>query len=276
MADAQDFTVEDIEYLRHGDKPLLARLYRPRSAGPHPGVVEVHGGAWGSNDRTTNVDIHQALAQAGVVVLSIDFRMPPAAQYPASMCDINYGVRWFKQHARDYDVDPQRIGGVGTSSGGHQIMLSTLRPSDARYAATPLAGPTQDASMAYIVMCWPINDPLARYRMAKEKGNARLAAAHDAFWPDEAAMADANPQLILDRGEAKNLPPALLLQGTNDDNVTPDMADRFAAAYRNAGGMLDLVKFPGQPHAFIARDPQAAETARALGLIVDFVKRQGA
>jgi acetyl esterase len=278
MADAQDFTVEDIEYLRHGEKPLLARFYRPRRAGPHPGVVEVHGGAWGSNDRLTNVDIHEALAKAGVVVMAIDFRMPPEAQYPASVCDINYAVRWFKHHARDYDVDPARIGGVGTSSGGHQIMLSTLRPNDTRYATIPLTGPltgSQDASLAYIALCWPINDPLARYRMALAKGNTRLAAAHDAFWPDEAAMEDANPQIILDRGESKNLPPALLLQGTTDDNVTPDMADRFAAAYQTAGGTLELVKFPGQPHAFIARDPQAAETVRALDLIATFVRRQG-
>src|SRR5215475_9990208 len=48
-----DFDVDDIEYLRHGDKPLLARVYRPRGEGPFPALVECHGGAWCLSDRFT-------------------------------------------------------------------------------------------------------------------------------------------------------------------------------------------------------------------------------
>lgn len=270
-----DFTTADIEYLRLGDKPLLARLYRPRGDGLHPAVVEVHGGAWTTNDRTVNVAIHEALARAGVFVMAIDFRMPPEARYPASIQDVNYAVRWLKLRAKEYGVRRDRIGGLGTSSGGHQLMLAALRPRDATYSATRLPGGEHlDASLAFAVMCWSITDPLARYRMATSTGNDRLAAAHRAYWPDEAAMADGNPQLILERGEATNLPPALALQGTNDDNVTPDMADRFAAAYQKAGGAIELVKFPGAPHAFTAREPGSAQARRALDLIAGFVTRQ--
>ena len=52
-SDAQKFDVEDIEYLRHGDKPLLARVYKPKGEGPFPALVECHGGAWCLSDRTT-------------------------------------------------------------------------------------------------------------------------------------------------------------------------------------------------------------------------------
>jgi acetyl esterase/lipase len=275
MAETCDFATEDVEYLRHGNRPLLARLYRPRAPGPHAGVIEVHGGAWTSNDRLVNVAIHEALARAGVFVLAVDFRMPPEAQYPASIQDINYVTRWLKLRAHEFGVDLARIGGVGTSSGGHQLMLSALRPRDATYSATRLpGGEIFDASLAYVVLCWSITDPLARYRMVTSNGNTRLADAHRAYWPDEAAMADANPQLILERDEAGKLPPALVLQGTNDDNVTPDMADRFAAAYRKVGGALELVKFPGAPHAFTAREPGSADAQKALALIAGFVGRQ--
>lgn len=274
MPAGDDIEIEDIEYLRHGDRPLLARLYRPRGSGPFPCVVEVHGGAWTQNDRTTNVAIHQALARSGVVVMAIDFRMPPQAQYPASICDINFAVRWLKHHALAFNLRPGMIGGVGTSSGGHQMMLSAMRPRDPRYATIPLPGAAGDASVAFVAICWPINDPLARYRMVKANGNTRLVQAHNAYWPDEAAMADANPQLILERGEDVALPPVSLLQGTNDDNVTPDMADRFTAAYRKRGGRIELHIFDGLPHAFIARDPSAPASVRALETIVGFVSRQ--
>ncbi|HWE73031.1 MAG TPA: alpha/beta hydrolase [Stellaceae bacterium] len=273
---AQEYSTEDVEYLRRDDKPLLARLYRPQGAGPHPALVEVHGGAWTTNDRLANFVIHEALARAGIFVMAIDFRMPPEAPYPASIVDINYAIRWLKLRAKEYSVGPNHIGGLGTSSGGHQIMLSTLRPRDATYSATRLpGGEIFDASLAYIVLCWPITDPLARYRMVTGNGTTRLADAHRAYWPNEAAMADANPQLILERGEATSLPPALELQGTNDDNVVPDMADRFAAAYRKAGGAIELVKFPGAPHAFTAREPDSEHAMKALELITGFVRRQG-
>ena len=275
MASPQNFSAEDVEYQCRDGKPLLARLYRPHGAGPFPGVIEVHGGAWTANDRLTNAPIHQALAADGAVVMAIDFRMPPEARYPASIQDINLAVRWLKAHARDFAVRPDRVGGLGTSSGGHQLMLSALRPRDPRYAALPLEGaPAVDAGLAFVALCWSIVDPLARYHLVREKGIERLVLAHHAYWPSEAAMAEGNPQLILERGEAAGPPPALMLQGTGDDNVTPDMADRFAEAYRRAGGRIELEKFAGEPHAFIGKDPNSAASRRALDLITAFVRRE--
>ena len=69
--------------------------------------------------------------------------------------------------------------------------------------------------------------------MAKEKGIDNLLRNHAAYWPDEEAMEEGNPQRILERGEARNLPPLLIVQGTSDDNLPPDMAlpqERFSTA----------------------------------------------
>jgi acetyl esterase/lipase len=273
MPETYEVRTEEVEFCRHGGKPLLARLYRPEGQGPFPGVVEVHGGAWTLNDRTTNEPIDRPLAASGAVVMAIDFRMPPAAPYPASIEDINLATRWLKAHAEELGVS--RVGGLGTSSGGHQLMLSALRPEDRRYATLPLPGVgKEDASLAFVVLCWPVVDPLARYRMVRRNGNQRLVDAHHAYWPGEADMADANPQLILERGEAGALPPTLILQGTADDNLTPDMADRFAAAYEKAGGRVRLEKFAGEPHTFIVKDPTSAASRRGVELIKNFVRIQ--
>ena len=268
--------VRDLEYRRHNGAPLLARLYRPIGPGPFPALIDVHGGAWASGDRVNNAPLDEALAKSGIVVLAIDFRMPPQHRYPDSIADIHYATRWLKAHAQEFASRRELVAGVGTSSGAHQLLLSALRPSDRRYGALPLAeAPGEDARLPYIVLCWPISDPLARYRMVKEKGNARLVEAHDAYWRSEAEMADGNPQLILERGEAEMpLPPAILLQGTADDNVTPDMADRFTAAYRAKGGTITLHKFAGQPHTFIMRDPATEASLRATELARDFALTQ--
>lgn len=275
MAERYGLIVEDVAYASPDGGRLLARLYRPQGAGPFPGVVEVHGGAWTVNDRLTNQDIHRPLAESGVVVMAIDFRMPPAAQYPASLADVNLAVRWLKANAARLGVDPAKVGLLGTSSGGHQAMLAAMRPHDPRYTAHALeGGEGVDASVGHVAMCWPVADPLARYRMVVENGNERLRDAHHAYWPDEAAMDEGSPQRILERGEDVAMPPALLIVGTADDNLGPTMAGRFAETYRKAGGALQYEEFPGAPHAFIGKDPQADIARRAIRLIVDFVHAQ--
>jgi acetyl esterase len=277
-----EVVTEDIEYLRIGDVPLLARLYRPRGAGPFPAVVGVHGGAWTSGDRLNNAILDQAVAAAGAVVLALDFRLAPQFPYPASVADINFGIRWLKANAPRFGSRADWVGAVASSSGGHQMLLNALRPRDASYATTTtpeIAG--VDAGVACVVACWPIADPLARYRMAQARGIERLVKSHGDFFASEAAMSEGNPQLILEReelahGEKIELPPLLVLQGTNDDNVTSDMAAKFVAAWRAAGGRATVEFFDGMPHAFVTREPEVAHSRRAIKLVVDFVRSRGA
>src|SRR5271170_3418218 len=176
---AYEIQVEDVEYQRQGGRALLGRLYRPRGTGPFAAVLEVHGGAWTSKDRLNNADTATTLAKRGIVVLSIDFRMPPEAPYPASLQDINLGIRWLKLHARDYGSSAERVGAYGTSSGGHQVLLAALRPTDPRYSALTLTGaPEADATLAFVISGWGVIDPLARYKLAQKLGKAELVKNH--------------------------------------------------------------------------------------------------
>src|SRR5262249_19665100 len=160
------------------------KIYRPRGSGPFPAVVGVHGGAWTSGDRSNNQAIDQALAASGVVVAALDFRIAPRAPYPASIADVHFGIRSLKAHAAELGSRPQWVGAVASSSGGQQMLLAVMRPHDPRYAEAAPAG--FDATVGYAVACWPIADPLARYRMAQERGNARLVQAHKDFFGSEA------------------------------------------------------------------------------------------
>ena len=277
--------VEDVEYLRHGDKPLLARLFKPRGSGPFPLVVELHGGAWCMGDRLMDLAIHEPLAKSGIVVASLDFRMPPDASYPGSLADINYAVRWLKTKAATWGSRADLVGILGSSSGAHQAILGGMRPRDARYAAIalPAGAPAMDASVRCVVLCWPVIDPLARYHYAKKlKAGSEpypdlldaVIPLHDKYWKTEEAMAEGNPVLALERGEHVELPPVLYVQGTEDRvHPRPDL-DRFVAHYRKAGGTVDLALYDGEAEGFIIRKPSSPASAQAMERIIGFVHRQ--
>jgi acetyl esterase len=284
MATTHEFTVEDVEYLRHGDTPLLARLFRPRGDGPFPLVVDLHGGAWCRGDRLNDAAINEALVRSGVVVAALDFRMPPVASYPASLADIHYAIRWLKARAGSLSARADRVGILGVSSGAHQGMLLAMRPHDERYAAIALPGiPGIDATVRGVIMCWPVIDPLARYRYAKTlkaKGQPypevvdRVLPCHDQYWKTEDAMAEGNPVLALERGESVERPPVLYLQGTRDvAHPRPDL-DRFVAQYRKAGGRVELELFDGEAEGFVNRNPDSPASAKALARIVEFVRAE--
>ena len=150
-----------------------------------------------------------------------------------------------------------------------------MRSTDSRCMAHRDAG-TDDASIAYAAICWAFADPLARYHMVKDKGIDQLVEAHHAYWPDEGAMDEGSPQRMLERGEELALQPLLSVQGTEDDNLTSNMATHFADAYSAAGGEVQLEIFEGAPHAFVAKDPASSDSTRAIGLIIDFVRAQAA
>ena len=265
--------IYDVEYRRAGDEAWLVRIYEPQGTGPFPLLLDVHGGVWSELDRTLNALIDQALAASGMVVAAIDFRQGPRDPYPASVADVNYATRWLKLHARDFNADPQTIGGLGMSSGGHLVMLSAMRPRDSRYAALSLTAPSRvDATLGYIIALYPILDPYARYLFAQQTGRADLVKEHDGYFHTLQAMQEGNPTLILSRGERVEHPPALILQGTADRNVLPEMQERFVAAYRGVGGSIELVTFPDIPHGFTVRPGPA--TDRAIELMKAFIARQ--
>ena len=105
--------IEDVIFAEHESKPLLARVMLPRGSGPFPAVVSVHGGAWYENDRTHRNVTKRELARRGIVVVAIDFRMPPEATYPAALADINFAVRWVKANADRLRTAPDAVGHSG-------------------------------------------------------------------------------------------------------------------------------------------------------------------
>lgn len=288
-AAAYDIEIEDIEYLRHGDKPFLMRVVRPRGPGPFPAVVQLHGGGWCIFDRTRDKIVHKALARRGIVVAAPDFRTGEEGAYPRQMADGHYALRWLRAHARRFNADPQRIGLTGSSSGGHVAMLIAMRPHDPRYAAIPSPDGGGPVIPRCVAMLWPVVNPLGRYRYATKAVESGLKADwppkivgyHYRFWPDAAAMEEGNPMLILERGEKVTTPPAMWIQSTRDDvhnyhdesvKAAVPETERFAALYRKAGGIMDLENFDA-PLMFATDLPDLPATAEAHERLAAFIHR---
>jgi acetyl esterase len=264
--------VRDVVYRQDGTQQWLARVYQPQGQGPFPTLLDVHGGIWNFLDRSYEGLMNVALAANGMVVVAIDYRLAPQYPYPASVADVNYATRWLKAHTDDFNGQATHVGGFGASAGGHLVMLSAMRPHDPRYAALPLPdAPDVDATLAYLLLAWPILDPYARYQFAQQTQRDDLIKAQDAYFGTTAVMQEANPQLILDRGEQVDLPPTIIIQGAADKNVTPAMQERFAATYHKAGGVLELDEFANESHYF-ANAP-GTDTERALQLLEAFASR---
>jgi acetyl esterase/lipase len=268
--------VRDVEYQQLAGKPWLVRIYQPKGTGPFPTIVDVHGGAWHNGDRTSNAGIDQALAANGILVAAVDFRQPPEAGYPASICDINLATRWLKLHAAEFN-GTTTVGAFGNSSGGHQVVLSALRPRHPSYSALPLTGhPEINATLAYVIAGWPVICPLYRFHFAKEFNRQEHIKAHIDYWRTEEAMAEGSPQTIIEREQQLELPPILMLLKANDKNHPLEMQERFIASYRKRGGAIEVHTFDGLPEHRMVPSPSQPETMRAIDTMTAFIRRQAA
>jgi acetyl esterase len=268
-----EIKVWDVEFRKTPARTLMARVYQPQGPGPFPTLLDAHGGAWHDKDRFANVPMDEAVARSGVLVVAIDMRNSPEAPYPGSVQDASYGVRWLKHKASEWKGDPRNLGILGSSSGGHVAELLGMRPHDPRYNAIPLAeAPNLDSTVAYIATRSPISDCHARYQHMVKTNRPEMEKKTKMYFDPWDSIFEGNPALILERGEKVVLPPLLIMQGELDSNVPWQIQEKFAQAYRAAGGICELEIFKGCEHQWIA-DP-GPETDRAHEILKGFIGRQ--
>ena len=109
----------DLTYAKYGPRKMLADVFLPKGKGPHPGVLIIHGGGWAKGDKMKFRSIGLEMAKRGYVSMAIEYRLSGEEHFPANIHDCHASVRYLRANAKEYKLDPDRIGVVGGSAGGH-------------------------------------------------------------------------------------------------------------------------------------------------------------
>jgi len=269
-----ELNVREVEFrVNSAGRQLMARIYEPVGTGPFPVMLDLHGGGWNRRDRLAEEPMDRAIAQSGVLVVAIDMTRAGEAPYPAEVQDANYGVRWLKANAASWNGDASKVGVFASSSGGHTAQLLGLRPHDPRYNAIALPeAPEIDATVDFIAARSPISDTFARYENAVSRNNDRMVLNNTTYFDPWESIHESNPQEIIDRGEDVTLVPMLIMNGALDDNVLPEVQEKFTATYNAAGGDCELEIFENSTHRWTAEESPLTDRARES--VRQFIARQ--
>lgn len=214
-----------VSYGAHPDNRL--DVYRPRAVRPGaPVVVFLYGGRWQRGAKEEYRLVGDALTRRGVMVVVPDYRMYPAARFPAWIEDAARAVRWSVDNAQRFNGDTTRIFIVGHSSGAHTTALLALDETHLRAAGVPA-----NSVRGFVSMAGPVDttwtDPDVQALMGSPEG-----------WPAT------YPASHIDGTE----PPLLLLHGASDETVASINSTRLAARIREHGGCARSVSYPGVGH----------------------------
>jgi len=254
---AQGMTYEpDIAYaVMSGFQLKLDLFYSKTSAKPMPAVVWFHGGGWSNEklDRKYRPEEQLAvLAKEGFFIVSADYRLIQQSPFPACLEDCKCVIRWVRANAEKYGVDPDRIGVMGESAGGH---LVALLGSTGGIKELEGDGPYQDySSEVQAVIPWYAPSDMRMRTQGDEektKGMATRFCGTEDLDKASRIMSKMSPILYMDR---ENLPPFLFVHGNADRLVNYQNSVDMCAKMKENGQNAELITVNGQGHGFFDGD----------------------
>jgi acetyl esterase/lipase len=273
---ADGFIAEpNITYVTVQNYQAKLDIYRPASKTAVPTVIYIHGGGWvnGTKEQVTmNALPFMAM---GFAVINVEYRLAKISPAPAAVEDCLCVLHWVGRHAKEYNLDPDRVIVAGASAGGHLALTTAMIPTSAGFEAECAndddykggAGlwPNYRVKVAAVINWFGITDVADLLHGANTK-------AYAVTWlssrPEREEMARKMSPLTYVRAD---LPPILSIHGDQDTYVPYSQAVRLHEALSRAGVKNQLLTIPGKGHG----DFNHAESLRAWMTVQAFLTSVG-
>jgi len=261
MAGEREVVVKpDILYAVHDGVELVGDFYLPRGADRAPVLVAAHGGGWQIGDRKFYRYWGPYLAARGYALLSIEYRLMRlgADTWPGAVCDMRAAVQFVRANAKDFGIDPERIGLIGDSAGAHlaslvalagdEELFSAAYPGDPHAAVSPKVKAVVGFYGVYDMAAQWEHDQLSRPR---DQITEKFLGGPPSWSRKRYFEASPMSYATVDKNSTR----FLLVYGREDEIVdAATQSDRFLVALKQAGFFARSVVIPEAGH-FWASDP---------------------
>lgn len=249
------WVLNDIEYAVIDGHSLTLDAYLPADREVHPAAVLIHGGGWRGGDKGSFRGQALRLARDGVAAFSLNYRLSGVAPYPAAVEDCVRAIRWIREHAAEYSVDPERLGAQGGSAGAHlSLMMALMEPDEDELDAG--GQPLKNRLVCVVSKCGP-TDFTADDTMHREP--AAVAFLGGPREERAEVYEQASPVTHLSPDD----PPVLMVHGTEDRTVPYSQATILQQRCEQAGVPVELITIEGGGHGLRGGDRQAIQRSVA-------------
>jgi acetyl esterase/lipase len=245
------FTLKTLEVAKYPEHTVELLVYVPDAPGTWPCVLDIHGGGWKQRQIEADKPMMERLAQRGFVTALVSYRLSTEAKYPAAINDCKAALRCLRAHAKELKIDPDRIGCMGGSAGGHLSGLTAMTTGLKDFEGD---GPFKDQSSAVkacIVMA-ATQDMYAAHKAKTNESVALFFGGNAADLPD--VYKAASPITHVRAG----VPPTIFIEGEKDTLKIgrAEMMEKLKAL----GIETTVHTLKDAPHPFWMSDPWCAET----------------
>ena len=229
---------------------VTADVLVPPGPGPYPVLVYLHGGGWVAGSAATHHKLACRFAEGGYLVVNVDYRLAPEAQFPGGFEDCIEAVRWAAEHAPRFGGDPARLAIGGDSAGGNL----------AAAVAVALAADPASPRLSAALLIYGVYDFATLPTSETADGDEMMTKMRAAYLGIGAPIALLTDPRVSPLASAAALPPCFVTVGTADALL--DQSRVLVQLLETAGVEHTYVEVAGMPHAFVQIEalPAARET----------------
>jgi acetyl esterase/lipase len=259
----------EVEYSAVGGKQTMD-IVRPKGASttPRPTVLLVHGGGFRAGTKEGYIPLAVKLAQRGYVAATASYRLSPGNQFPAPVQDVKAAVRFLRANAAKYGIDPDHIGALGGSAGGHLVLMLGLTAGVEEFEGS---GPNREQSsrVQCVVDEYGPTDFTQSYSKSVDAAEVLPKFLGGDLDHERAAHIRSSPLNWV----TPNAAPVLSIHGTLDPYVAYEQSLWLVERLIAAGVPAELETITGAGHGFKGADSDRAD-ARAFAWFDKYLKPQ--